>query len=281
MNIALLNFSHRVELQLIADVVAPVMEAASALHASAMITGALARDLLIFHQYGINTVRQTEDVDIAFAIQDWKAFGELRERLIASGNFAPIGRALHSLRHSNGLPIDLVPFGGIELPDRHIAWPPAGDFVMNVFGFREALATALYVLLPNQLRVKVISLPALAMLKLITWQDRHLRTPRKDAHDLALILNNYLECGNQERLWNEFSTWTEEEDFNYELAGARMLGHDIKALLDEQGQTKFAAILANQINIESPSTLPQEMFEYNVSKAHALLLALYEGLTKY
>ena len=72
-----------------------------------MIAGALARDLLIFHQHGINAVRQTEDIDIAFAIPDWKAFDALRDRLIASGNFQSAGRALHRLRHSNGLPVDL------------------------------------------------------------------------------------------------------------------------------------------------------------------------------
>ncbi|HVK57053.1 MAG TPA: hypothetical protein VM532_18740 [Burkholderiales bacterium] len=121
MTVTLLDFSHKPELQLIADVVAPVVQAASALNTTAMITGALARDLLIFHQHGIDTVRQTEDVDIAFAIEDWETFDALRERLITSGNFQPAGRALHSLRHSNGFPIDLVPFGGIESPARHIA----------------------------------------------------------------------------------------------------------------------------------------------------------------
>jgi predicted nucleotidyltransferase len=45
---------------------------------------------------------------------------------------------------------------------------------MDAFGFREALPTALDVLLPHQLGVKVISLPALAMLKLVAWEDRHL-----------------------------------------------------------------------------------------------------------
>ena len=98
---------------------------------------------------------------------------------------------------------------------------------------------------------------------------------------MALILSHYLECGNQERLWDEFPTWVDEDKFDYEVIGARLLGHDIKMILDGQGRNKFATILANQINVESPSTLPQDMFEYNSSKAHALLAALYEGLTKY
>jgi hypothetical protein len=74
--------------------------------------------------------------------------------------------------------------------------------------------------------------------------------------------------------------WTEAENFDYEQAGARMLGNDIKALLDEQGHAKVAAILIDKIDEEFPSTLPQEMFEHNASKARALLAALYAGLTE-
>lgn len=281
MTVTLLNFSHKPELKLISDVVAPVIKVAATLHTPAIITGAIARDLLMYYQFGVDTIRRTEDVDIALAIKDWKTFDELRRHLIASGNFTPVSQALHSLRHTNGIPIDLVPFGGIELLDRQIAWPPSGKLVMDMLGFREALAASLEVILPNQLTVKVISLPALAMLKLVAWHDRHLRVPRKDAHDLALIVSHYLDCGNQERLWNEFSAWTYEDDFDYESIGARLLGHDIRLMLDEAGRTKLANLLAKLIDLEFPSTLPQEMFEHNPSKAQALLKAMHEGLTKH
>ncbi|MEK6770751.1 MAG: hypothetical protein AABY62_03815 [Pseudomonadota bacterium] len=62
--------------------------------------------------------------------------------------------------------VDLVPFGAIERPDRTIAWPPSGSVVMSVFGFREALAATIPVLLPERITAQVVSLPALAILKI-------------------------------------------------------------------------------------------------------------------
>lgn len=55
-------------------------------------------------------------------------------------------------------------------------------------------------------------------------QDRHYVAPRKDAHDLSLTLKHYLAAGNEPRLWEEFAAWTEDADFDYELASARMFG---------------------------------------------------------
>jgi predicted nucleotidyltransferase len=84
----------------------------------------------------------TEDIDFALAVPDWAAFIGLRERLIASGMFAGSVNTAYRLRHQSGWPVDLVPFGGVESPTRKIAWSPQGNFVMDVFGFSEALATA-------------------------------------------------------------------------------------------------------------------------------------------
>lgn len=73
------------------------------------------------------------------------------------------------------------------------------------------------------------------------------KAPLKDAHDLMSIASNYLALGNQERLWNEFAHWTEEDDFDVEQSGARMLGHDIRALLDEDGAERVRAMLREQL----------------------------------
>lgn len=59
---------------------------------------------------------------------------------------------------------------------------------MSAFGFREAFGSLIEVRLPEEQTVKVVSLPALALLKLEAWRDRHHRAPGKDAYDLRLIL---------------------------------------------------------------------------------------------
>jgi predicted nucleotidyltransferase len=140
MTTTLLDVSRRRDLGSHAELVADVEAAAAPLSIAPVIVGAFARDLHLWYGHGIETQRDTEDVDFALAVPDWSAFGLLRTKLIESGRFSS-SAAPHHLRHRNGLPIDLVPFGGVETRDRKIAWPPRGDTMMDVFGFREALVS--------------------------------------------------------------------------------------------------------------------------------------------
>lgn len=278
MTATLLDFSQRRELALHASVVADVEAAAAPLGIATLIAGAFARDLHLLYRYGIDVQRQTEDLDFAFALPGWAAFEALKERLTASGAFQPSAIAAHRLRHRNDLPVDFVPFGIVETKERKIAWPPRGEVVMDVFGFREALVTAHEVVLPGNARTKVVSLPALALLKIVCWQDRHYESPRKDAQDLHLILQNYLRAGNEQRLWDEFRDWTGEDDFQYELAGARMLGLDVGALLDDGGIDRVAGVLSEQADAATPGLLPSEMNAHEPDRARALLEAMLSGV---
>lgn len=278
MTTALLDFSLRPELALHARVVADVEAVAAPMGIAIVITGAFARDLHLLYRYGIDMQRKTEDIDFGLAVPDWAAFVALKERLTASGAFQASATVAHRLRHQNGLPVDLVPFGSIETRDRTIAWPPRGDVVMDVFGFREALATAHPIVLPGNVQSRVVSLPGLALLKIVCWQDRHYRSPRKDAHDLQLILRHYLSAPNEARLWEEFLDWTLGDDFEYELAGPRMLGYDMRALLDEPGRDLVAALLWAQADPMQPGVLPSEMNAAEPERACAWLGALLRGL---
>ena len=278
MTATLLDFSRRRELALHAAIVADVEAAATTLGIAPLIIGAFARDLHLIYDHGIETQRQTEDLDFGLAVPDREAFEALQQRLITSGNFRVSATAAHRLRHLNNLPIDLVPFGGVGTRERKIAWPPRGEIVMNVFGFREALATAIEVALPGPTRTRVVSLPGLALLKIVCLQDRHYESPRKDAQDLLLILRNYLPAGNEPRLWNQFADWTQEDEFDYELAGARMLGHDVRALLDDDGIERVGGLLSEQASSRTPALLPAQMNPGDPDRARALIDAMLGGV---
>lgn len=269
-----LDFSKRAELSPYAEVVADIEATATSLGAHVLIVGAFARDLHLLYGHGIPARRETQDVDIAVAMPDWKTFERLRTRLIESGHFRISGAAPQRLRHRRGLPLDLVPFGAVETADRKIVWPPHGAIVMDVFGFREALASAHPVMLPENVRARLISLPALALLKIVCWHDRHFRSPLKDAHDLNFIMRNYLLAGNEARLWHEFEAWTQEDNFDFERAGARMLGDDIRFLLDDVGVERICAILSEQSDPHVPGLLPSEMSAHDPERARALLEAM-------
>lgn len=273
----MLDFSQRNELGLQAGVIAAVQAAASAMGVRPLIVGAFARDLHLVYAHGVPVLRQTEDIDLALAVGDWTTFEQLRAALVASGTFTET-QSRHRLRHG-ALPIDLVPFGNLETPDRTIAWPPRGETVMDVFGFREAQQTAIDVLLPGGVQGQVVTLPALALLKLVCWKDRHLRSPRKDAADLQLIVANYLNAGNEPRLlWGEFEWLTQAPGYDYEPAGAHILGHDIAMLLDASGRDRIDALLRAQSNDQTIGRLPQEMYPTNPERAAQLLAALRDGL---
>lgn len=273
-----LDFSRRTELAVEAQAIAAVSAVALPMEVPLLIVGAFARDLHVRYRFGKDPERVTEDIDLAVAVPNWSAFRTLREGLIASGQYSGRPAVLHSLRHASGLVVDLVPFSGVESAERRIAWPPRGEFVMNVFGFQEAQATAHPISLPGNVPARLISLPALAILKLVTWKDRHFNTPLKDAHDLMLIVGEYLALGNADRLWTEFVEWTAEESFDYEDAGARMLGRDMLASLDRRGVERIGAILIAETYEESPGTLANAMRPANPDKARKLLAVLYQGL---
>jgi predicted nucleotidyltransferase len=278
MTATLLDFSQRPDLGLHAEIVGDIASVAEPLGIAPLIVGAFARDLHLLYRYGIETLRQTEDLDFALAVPDWSAFDALQARLIDTARFSPSPTAAHRLRHRNGLPIDLVPFGSVETRERTIAWPPRGEVVMDAFGFREAQASACEVVFPGGVRGRVVSLPALGLLKIVCWRDRHYESPRKDAHDLMLIVKNYLQAGNEARLFDAFVDWTQEEDLDYERAGARMLGHDVRALLDEEGIERVGRLLSEQADPLTPARLPSEMAPADPDRARALLDAMLGGM---
>lgn len=149
---------------------------------------------------------------------------------------------------------------------------------MDAFGFREAQASACDVIFPGGVRSRVVSLPALALLKIVCWSNRHYASPRKDAHDLLLIVKNYLQAGNQARLFGEFVDWTQEDSFDYESAGARMLGHDVRKLLDDEGIERVGGLLSEQTDTRRPARLPSEMLPGDPDRARALLDAMVGGI---
>ncbi|WP_447004387.1 hypothetical protein ACRAKI_32950 [Saccharothrix isguenensis] len=135
--------------------------------------GVTARSLISFDLLGSSPHRRTRDIDIAAEVDSWDEFDSLVRGLDRQGN------SVHEFI-VEGTEVDVVPYGGIEQDDRTVMWPD--DHAMNVLGFREAVDTAQTVLLPDGVVVKIPSIPALALLKLFAWRDRH-RDDTRDALD--------------------------------------------------------------------------------------------------
>jgi predicted nucleotidyltransferase len=204
-------------------------EVLSALAVPYFLAGALARDVLLTHVFGLPVYRATADVDLAVAVKDWSEFETTKAALEDKGVVRD-ATWIHRL-FRNKYPIDLIPFGGVETPDKTIAWPPASSSV-NVAGYREAFETAEEVEVEPGLMLRVVSLPALAALKIFAWGDRGHETS-KDAQDLATLLRSYPDAGNEQRLYGEAIDAMEAVEYRIDLAGARLLGRDTRRMLTE------------------------------------------------
>ena len=86
---------------------------------------------------------------------------------------------------------------------------------MTTVGFREAYDNSIDVRISDDLTVKVASLAGLALMKITAWDDRRFE---RDAQDLGLILKDYLDARNQDRVFSEQGDCFEllNEDFDYD-----------------------------------------------------------------
>jgi len=153
--------------------------------------------------------------------------------------------------------------------------PPDNAFQMSMFGFREALNSTVTVVLPDDARVQVVSLPALAVLKLSAWVERGGHEPGKDAYDLVFIIKNYA-IASGERVYDA-NPYLMGSPSDYESAGAWLLGKDMAQLLDEAGHERLAHSIAGETDQTGQLRLVGEMMRSDPERALELLCALEDG----
>jgi predicted nucleotidyltransferase len=144
---------------------------ARALDLRYFVVGAAARDILMYHFHGFPVNRASPDIDFALAVESWDAFETVRDALLQEQGFgvdAKISQRLHySPEAADGFPIDMIPFGGVEISPLAVAWPPDMKIVMNVAGYAEALDSVIEVSVDEELIIPVASIPGLLMTKFI------------------------------------------------------------------------------------------------------------------
>ncbi|NBC18682.1 MAG: hypothetical protein GVY18_15365 [Bacteroidetes bacterium] len=190
------------------------------------VIGAAALDLLLRHVHGVRHLRTTKDVDAAIAVASWDEYDAVLARLCEAHGFEP-GRAPHRVRRDD-LILDIVPFGEITEGGHTVAWPEHAR-PMSVLGYDEVYEAAVGIVADDGPPVRVASLPGLAILKLIAWNEAP-RRRRKDAADLCTIMMAYHDVAGG-RLYDEHADLLEEETFDYRVAGARIYGRDVAPLL--------------------------------------------------
>lgn len=256
------------------------------------VVGATARDIILSQGYGIQTGRATEDIDLGVQVQSWDDYNRIHGGLIKTGKFRPDNEKKQRLIYCERLPIDVIPFGALSDSDGCISWPPEHENEMSTLGFEEAYQASISVRLRASpiLDIDTVSLPGLAVLKIISWKENRVRR-KKDAKDLLLLMHSYLDAGNQDRLFEEESDLLEVENFDYLLAGSRLLGRDIAAILSPETGGTILKILESETGekeryrlVENMTGIPLEItttdFESGLDLLEELKKGLIEGLKK-
>lgn len=225
------------------------------------IIGATARDIILSGIHKQATARRRLDLDIAIAIKEWDKFEQISNELSAIEGFHKSEKQKQLFWYKKYFRLDIVPFGEVAKADQNIYWPPEEEFAMSVVGFTEVANTALDVSIDNEFTVKVASLPGIFILKLAAFNDRKLKT-NKDADDLAFIIENYLTVNEERAALKHFDIY-EKDNFNIYIAGATLLGRDIKSILGGNKETinTFIQILDDELKLEEESLLINQIIE--------------------
>lgn len=263
---SLIDISEKIDKRRL-DAIEAIAKIAGSLKIPFFIIGASARDFLLTYGHNIATSRATLDIDIGVRVPDWDQYEKLRKGLIETGEFVAYEES-HRFKFQGGIFVDLIPFGPIADSNHNIQWPPSREVVMRILGFEESFRHASSIRLRSKpvLDVKIVTLSGLALMKIISWKDKYPERDR-DATDLALIIQNYTDAGNFDRILNEESDLLDSEDFDYVRAGARLLGRDVANILTSKAEKEVLDILNKETGEQDRYRLIEDMVRNAVGQS--------------
>lgn len=260
MSSTLLNISGKIDAKAVA-LYQCVCEATTELAIPFVVVGASARDIVLHYGYGARIYRATGDIDFGIQVPHWSAFEALKQSLISKG-FTET-KTQHRMLSPSHVIIDIVPFGQVEDDNANISWPPDGDWVMNVLGFKEACDHAETVRIQDEppVDIPVATPEGLTLLKWIAWMGRTSGERKKDAKDLIYLFTTYEKIPTiQDYLYND-QTLMNKYDWDMTLASAEQLGENVKKIASEQTVRSISALFNGQHKTLSIERLIEEMCE--------------------
>lgn len=258
-----------------------VRDAAGELGAPLVTIGASSRELILDRRVGITPHRTTTDWDAAVELEDWTAFERFVVSLAARGFHRH--REPHRFEHTNGLIIDIVPFGGLARPDGVLAWPPDGR-EMSTLGLRQAYETGEDVEIAGG-RIRVARLRWLVALKLFAFRDRGAQTLH-DLEDVDIMLRHATEAL-QERVFEELAADLATGRLDFDTAGAFLIGMDLANEASLQELQVLRTVLEGLLGESDLATLARVLGgaavglrarDQVLARAEARFAALHSGL---
>jgi predicted nucleotidyltransferase len=276
MNKKFLKLTYKVESEIII-ILEKLINTTQELNVKCFVVGAIARDIIFTNCYNIQTGRATSDIDLGVNLVSWDHYNTFTKKLCSDAKFAPT-KVIHRLEYDK-YPVDIIPFGKISDRAKKILWPPDQTNEMNLLGFEEAFLDSVIVRLREDpiLDIPIVSPLGFALLKFFSWADRN--DEIKDAHDLRLVISNYADLGNQERIL-EVDEILKQEDFDYQMAGAMLLGYDIASVASDKTIDKIIEILENETGKDGSFKLVERMLIVDPNSKFDFNLKLLQSLQK-
>lgn len=254
------------------------------------VVGAVARDIWMSQVYHEPERRMTKDLDLAVFINNTAEYEALQAWLIAHENFTLTRHSAFCLHyHAPGSPVsvavDLMPFGAIADEAGDVYLTGRGMERISTVGFMEVLAEAATLTTEAGEQWRVVTLPGIAVLKFIAWQDRPEKRG-KDATDVWNLVEGYFNLIAADIYAQHLDLFDENETAtptNFMLlVGARVLGRQMGQLLAAGPvQTRVLALLADQLALGERSPLAKALSQPGAALSTCLqvLGALHTGLT--
>lgn len=246
MNNISINISGKIDPEKI-KVLRSIKDIAESLEIPFFVVGAFAREVIFEHIHQIPSPRMTEDIDIGVEAANWEEFQRLKTTLLDRKILVETKMPHRFVVTESSMVVDILPYGGITGESKKISWPPDHDMVMSMLGFEEAYRSALTVRLSLEpaMNILIPSAPALAILKLISWNDAY-PTRERDAQDLLFILENYDATGIEAKLYDTHVPLLTEEEYDTRLASVRLLGRDIAHSCEQATANTLMEILVRE-----------------------------------
>lgn len=202
-----------------------------------LLTGGMAREILLHYGHGCAPGRATTDVDLGVTLASWEAYDALKLGMRDSGLFLLDSKETQRVIHrnpENGVEtrVDLIPFGAIAGSEGELAWPPDGSHVMRVLGYAQALSAAIHLRLDESRWVPLASAAGIAVMKLVAWMDRGEARLGRDGVDFIEILRQQAHILTDKELYNDHPEAMAQYEFRVEPAGAWILGTQVASMMD-------------------------------------------------
>lgn len=245
------------------------------------LVGAGARNVWMELGGEIRYARFTRDIDLAVMVIDHANYERLRSYFVDYEGFTVSPRFDLSLFSSTGTPVDLLPYGPIEVNNEILLGSLAK--AAQVHGFREACQAAVEVNYQDQGTCRVITAGGLFLLKLIALDDRPLNRAN-DVDDLSLFLRLayalFLE-DIQMNHWDIFTVYEADDNFSIQV-GSQYLGRKLGEIVrrNETLIDRLTEILQGHLEKAPDGAISRALVHqqgFSQSQAHLSLEALFRG----